>query len=37
MQQLGVWIGKVGVQVQQQERGMWAAKLYYLCFYGEHT
>lgn len=33
MQQLGVWIGKVGVQVQQQERGMWAAKLYYLSFY----
>lgn len=33
MQQLSLWIGKVGVQVQQQERGMWAAKLFYLSFY----
>ncbi len=33
MQRLGVWFGRAGVQVQQQERGMWAAKLYYFSFF----
>jgi PPP family 3-phenylpropionic acid transporter len=33
MQRFGVWFGRAGVQVQQQERGMWAAKLYYFSFF----
>jgi PPP family 3-phenylpropionic acid transporter len=33
MQRLGVWFGRAGVQVQQQERGMWAAKMYYFSFF----
>ncbi len=33
MQRLGVWFGRAGVQAQQQERGMVAAKLYYFSFF----
>jgi PPP family 3-phenylpropionic acid transporter len=33
MQRLGVWFERAGVQIQQQERGMWAAKLYYFSFF----
>jgi PPP family 3-phenylpropionic acid transporter len=33
MEQLGAWFGRAGVQIQRQERGMWAAKLYYFSFF----
>lgn len=33
MQRWGVWFERAGVQVRQQERGMWAAKLYYFSFF----
>jgi PPP family 3-phenylpropionic acid transporter len=33
MQQLSGWMGRAGLQVQRQERGMWAAKLYYFSFF----
>lgn len=33
MQQLSGWVGRVGVQVGRQERGLWAAKLYYFSFF----